>query len=131
MANFLTCKEPHVLWLLNAVQAAGEMGNLQQWQRDSAAYQAAIAARAATGAAAANLRKRCNQCEACLTSQVTPLHSVHHSCATLHATHLYSGHHSSAHWAKLFLTLDGTPLWVQSVPQSKCTELICSVHFRT
>ena len=46
------------------------MGSLQQRQRDSSAYQAAVAARAATGAAAANLRKRCNQCEACLTSQV-------------------------------------------------------------
>ena len=54
------------------IQAAEEMGSLQQRQRDSAAYQAAVAARAATGAAAANLRKRCNQCEACLTSQVTP-----------------------------------------------------------
>ena len=52
-------------------QAAEEMGSLQQRQRDSSAYQAAVAARAATGAAAANLRKRCNQCEACLTSQVT------------------------------------------------------------
>lgn len=53
------------------------MGSLQQRQRDSSAYQAAVAARAATGAAAANLRKRCNQCEACLTSQVT-----HHTCAS-------------------------------------------------
>ena len=52
-------------------QAMGELVSLKQQQKDSATYQAALAARAATGAAAANLRKRCNQCEACLTSQVT------------------------------------------------------------
>ncbi len=54
-----------------AAQEMGELVSLKQQQKDSATYQAAVAARAATGAAAANLRKRCNQCEACLTSQVT------------------------------------------------------------
>ena len=52
------------------VQQMGELLSLKQQQKDSGRYQAAIAARAATGAVAANLRKRCNQCEACLTSQV-------------------------------------------------------------
>ena len=52
------------------IQEMGQLVSLKQQQKDSATYQAAVAARAATGAAAANLRKRCNQCEACLTSQV-------------------------------------------------------------
>ncbi|KAL0049698.1 hypothetical protein WJX82_007869 [Trebouxia sp. C0006] len=52
-----------------AIREMGELVSLKQQQKDSATYQAAVAARAATGAAAANLRKRCNQCEACLTSQ--------------------------------------------------------------
>ena len=67
---------PHAKQKTLVLQAAGEMMNLQQRGRDSAAYQAAVAARAATGAAAANLRKRCNQCEACLTSQVSLLHPL-------------------------------------------------------
>ena len=60
----------------------GELVSLKQQQKDSATYQAAVAARAATGAAAANLRKRCNQCEACLTSQVTPVTVCSDPCDT-------------------------------------------------
>lgn len=53
------------------MQEAAELLSLQQRQKDSETYLAAVAGRAAIGAAAANLRKRCNQCEACLTSQVS------------------------------------------------------------
>ena len=109
-----------VLHLLDVTQAAMEMGNLQQRQRDSAAYQAAIAARAATGAAAANLRKRCNQCEACLTSQVTlpslcaslfctlvtaVLHSVHRSSALPDTAVFHFVHRPCSLDRPLFLTL--------------------------
>ena len=57
------------------MQEAAELVSLQQKQKDSETYLAAVAGRAAIGAAAANLRKRCNQCEACLTSQVSYLYS--------------------------------------------------------
>jgi len=68
-ADFAHDEVPHHVQC--AAQEMGELVSLKQQQKDSATYQAAVAARAATGAAAANLRKRCNQCEACLTSQVT------------------------------------------------------------
>lgn len=70
-ADFKYDEVPHNLQ--HAAQEMGELVSLKQQQKDSATYQAAVAARAATGAAAANLRKRCNQCEACLTSQVTSI----------------------------------------------------------
>ncbi len=72
MQHIADCVHDEVpLNLPRAAQEMGELVSLKQQQKDSATYQAAVAARAATGAAAANLRKRCNQCEACLTSQVT------------------------------------------------------------
>lgn len=56
---------------LALLQEAHDLAKLQDKQRDERVYAAAVAARAATGAAAANLRKRCHQCEACLSNQAS------------------------------------------------------------
>ena len=52
------------------VQEVRDLAAIKRRSASNQAYAAAVALRAAAGAAQANARKRCNRCEACMNSSV-------------------------------------------------------------
>lgn len=53
------------------VQEVRDLAAIKRRSASNQAYAAAVALRAAAGAAQANARKRCNRCEACMNSSVS------------------------------------------------------------
>ena len=53
------------------LQEVRDLAAIKRRSASNQAYAAAVALRAAAGAAQANARKRCNRCEACMNSSVS------------------------------------------------------------